>query len=342
MENKIVNNQISIAKGQYNMKTKRFLLLFLALSLIISGCGGAPEKKTHTIGIIVEIPWLSPIVDNFKTTMTELGYVEGENVTYLYDLNVGPDQAAFDKEAARLMEENVDLFFTVGTMTTKAAKKATEGSDIPVVFTPVINPVEEGVVDSIARPGGNVTGVQIVDHSAKALEWALRIAPDTKHVYIPHNPDDTITMLIMKGVFEAIPSLGVELLPSEVKSVDEMLAAVSALPEDTIIFVVSPISSLETGVEQLGKEALKYGVPIFTCNREINTPPFPISNYTVTFSGEAKQGAQMVDRILKGAKPGDTPVETAEYFLDVDLKQAQAFGIQIPDEILNQANVIVR
>lgn len=324
------------------MSAKRILILLFALSLILSGCGGAPNKEMHTIGIIVEIPWLSPIVDNFKTTMTELGYVEGKNITYLYDPNVGPDQAAFDKEAARLMEANVDLFFTVGTMTTKAAKKATEGTDIPVVFTPVINPVAEGVVESIAQPGGNVTGVQIVDHSAKALEWALKIAPDTKYVYIPYNPDDTITMLIMQGVLEAIPSLGVELLPSEVKSVDEMLAVVSALPEDTLIFVVSPISSLETGVEQLGQEALKYGVPIFTCNREINTPPFPISNYTVTFPGEAQQGAQMVDRILKGAKPADTPVETAEYYLDVDLKQAQAFGLQIPDEILNQANIIVR
>ncbi len=319
------------------------LTALILLAMLASGCASAPTPKSYTVGVIVEINWLSPIFDNFKTTMTELGYVEGENITYLYNPEVGPDQAAFDAEAQRLMEQKVDIFFTVGTMTTKAAKKAVEGTDIPVVFTPVINPIEEGVVASIANPGGNVTGVQIVDHSPKGLEWALKIAPQTKFVYMPYNPADTISMMIVNGgMLEAISQLGVELAPSEVTSVDEMLARVDTLPEDTIIFLLSPLSSLEGGLEKLSQLAKERGVPVFSTNREIGASPFPVANYTVTMDGEAEQGANMVDRILKGQKPADMPVETAEYFLDIDLKSAEAYGIQIPDEIVKQANVIIR
>ena len=324
------------------MSIKKLFILFFVLSLIVSGCGTA-KPQTYTVGVIVEINWLSPIFDNFKTTMTELGYVEGENITYLYNPEVGPDQAAFDAEAQRLMDQNVDIFFTIGTMTTKAAKKAVEGTDVPVVFTPVINPVEEGVVASIASPGGNVTGVQILDHSPKGLEWALKIAPETKHVYMPYNPADVVTMTIVNsGVMDAFSQLGVELLPSEVSSVDEMLARVDTLPEDTIIYLLSPLSSLEGGLEQLSQRAKEHGVPIFSTNREIGVSPFPVANYTVTFAGEAQQGANMVDRVLKGQKPADMPVETAEYFLDIDLKSAAAYGIAISDEIIKQANVIIR
>ncbi len=324
------------------MSTKKLFFLFFALSLVLSSCGAA-KPQSYTVGVIVEISWLSPIFDNFKITMTELGYVEGENITYLYNPEVGPDQAAFDAEAQRLMEQKVDIFFTVGTLTTKAAKKAVEGTDIPVIFTPVINPVEEGVVASIARPGGNVTGVQIIDHSPKGLEWALKILPQTKHVYMPYNPADSISMMIVNGgMLDAVAQLGVELAPSEVTSVDEMLARVDTLPEDTIIYLLSPLSSLEGGLEQLSQLAQERGVPVFSTNREIGASPFPVANYTVTFAGEAEQGANMVDRVLKGQKPADMPVETAEYFLDIDLKSAAAYGVEIPNEIIKQANVIVR
>ncbi|MFN8403079.1 MAG: ABC transporter substrate binding protein [Anaerolineales bacterium] len=160
---------------------------------------------------------------------------------------------------------------------------------------------------------------------------------------MPYNPADVVTMTIVNsGVMDAFSQLGVELLPSEVGSVDEMLARVDTLPEDTIIYLLSPLSSLEGGLEQLSQRAKEHGVPVFSTNREVGVSPFPVANYTVTFAGEAQQGANMVDRVLKGQKPADMPVETAEYFLDIDLKSAAAYGIAISDEIIKQANVIIR
>ena len=207
------------------MFAKRFVFVLLILSLFLSGCGEA-KPKTYTVGVIMELAWLAPAYDGFKTSMTELGYVEGQNITYLYSEEVtGGDQAAFDAEAKRLVEQNVDLIFTIGTLPTKAAKTAVEGTNIPVVFDPVINPVEEGVVQSISSPGGNVTGIQVVNRADKALEWALKVIPGTKYVYIPYNPDDQFIVMIMQSLFDGVPQQGVELLPASAVTTPEQMAA---------------------------------------------------------------------------------------------------------------------
>lgn len=324
------------------MITKRIMLVLLAASLLLTSCGQA-KPKTYTIGIMMELAWLSPAYEGFKTSMTDLGYVEGENVTYIYNDSVtGGDQAAFDAEAERLVEQKVDLIFAIGTMPTKAAKAAVEGTDIPVVFDPVINPVEEGVVQSIANPGGNVTGIQVVNRAEKGLEWALKIMPNTKYVYIPYNPDDQFIVSIMKALFDGVPQQGVELLPaSAVTTPEQMAAAVETLPDDTIIFIGLLSANLEAGLDKLVEQADKYNVPIFSTGRG-GSSTFPVSDYTTTFAGQAEQGALMVDRIFKGAKPADTPVETAEYYLFINLKAAKSYNVEVSDDILKQANNIVR
>lgn len=324
------------------MFAKRIVFSLLVLSLLLAGCGVA-KPKTYTVGVIMELAWLAPAYDGFKTSMTELGYVEGENITYVYNEEVtGGDQAAFDAEAKRLVEQNVDLIFTIGTLPTKAAKSAVEGTDIPVVFDPVINPVEEGVVQSVANPGGNVTGIQVVNRADKALEWALKVMPETKYVYIPYNPDDPFIVMVMQSLFDGIPQQGVELLPaSAVTTPEKMAAAVETLPDDTIIFIGLLSANLEAGLDMLVAQADQYDVPIFATGRGGDTT-FPITDYTTTFSGQAEQGAQIVDRIFKGAKPANTPVETAEYYLFVNLKAAQAYGVEVSDDILKQANSITR
>lgn len=321
---------------------KRMFTLFIVVSLLLAGCA-QPKPKTYTIGVMMELIWLMPTYDNFKTSMAELGYVEGQNVAYVYNADVvGVDQAAFDNEAKRLVDQKVDLIFAIGTLPTKAAQKAVAGTSIPVVFDPVINPVEEGVVASIAQPGGNVTGVQVVNRADKALEWALKIAPEARHVFIPYNPEDAFIVMILQSLFDSLPQLGLQLLPaSAVTTPEQMAAAVETLPENTIIFVTLLSANLEAGLDELAKQADKFDVPVFSTGRG-GDAPFAITDYSTTFAGQAGQGARMVDRILKGAKPADTPVETAEYFLFINLKAAQAYGLEISAEILEQADYILR
>ncbi|HDQ71298.1 MAG TPA: hypothetical protein ENN19_04270, partial [Chloroflexi bacterium] len=300
------------------------------------------QAKTYTVGVMIEIPWLTPIYDNFKIHMADLGYVEGENITYIQNIDAGLDLATFEREANNLREQGVDLIFCMGTLPTQAAKSAVEGTDIPVLFTPVINPVQEGVVDSIANPGGNVTGVQVVDQSPKGLEWLTKILPGTEQVYVPYNPADGISTPIIESLRQAAPALGIELLPGEANSIDEMLATVRELPEGAAIFLVVPLPSLEPGVEALGQIALERNIPIGTYNRLINDPPHPIFTFSVDVSEEAKQGARLADRIFRGSDPATLPVETAEYFLTINIQQAETLGLEIPDTVLRQASSIVR
>ncbi|MCZ2123020.1 MAG: ABC transporter substrate-binding protein [Anaerolineales bacterium] len=325
------------------MFKKRIVFICLILSLALAACGAEAQPKTYTVGVIMELAWLSPTYEAFKASMTELGYVEGQNITYVYDAKVTDgDQAAFDAEAKRMVEQKVDLIFAIGTLPTKAAKAAVEGTNIPVVFDPVINPVAEGLVQSIASPGGNVTGIQIISQTEKALEWALKIMPETEYIYSPHNPEDQFISSLMADFYANIPKQGVELLPaSEVTTPEQMAAAVETLPEHTIIFFGLLSGNLEAGLDQLVAQADQYNVPIFATGRG-GTTTFPVMDYTTTFAGQAAQGAKMVDRIFKGASPANTPVETAEYYLFINLKAAQTYDVTISDDILKQAFEIIR
>jgi putative tryptophan/tyrosine transport system substrate-binding protein len=142
----------------------------IVLSLLLIACGGTTQPKTYIIGVVNYVPVLDPVLDGFKSKMAELGYVEGKNVTYIYHGITAPDPQTMEREIKSLLDQKVDLLLTIGTLPTLTAKKAVEGTAIPVIFAPVINPVEEGAVASINRPGGNVTGIQNGYTIPKALE----------------------------------------------------------------------------------------------------------------------------------------------------------------------------
>jgi putative ABC transport system substrate-binding protein len=137
--------------------------------------GGETQDKTFTVGIVNEVLVLSPVVEGFKAGMTDLGYTEGENIVYIYN---GPTPAsqAIDDEMESLLAQDVDLILSVGGLPTRRAKQAVEGTDMPVVFGLVSNPVGLGIVESIARPNGNLTGVQVGIETPKSLEMLVKIA----------------------------------------------------------------------------------------------------------------------------------------------------------------------
>src|SRR5262245_14882327 len=139
-------------KRTHHITTRRVLCLMLT-GLLLTACGGPTPAKTYIIGVVNYVPSLDPVFEGFKARMSELGYMEGKNVTYIYHGVLKPDPQVIEGEVKVLMNQKVNLFLTMGTPTTLAAKKATKGTAIPVVFAPVINPVQEGVVESITRPG---------------------------------------------------------------------------------------------------------------------------------------------------------------------------------------------
>ncbi|HEX9922857.1 MAG TPA: ABC transporter substrate-binding protein [Anaerolineae bacterium] len=326
--------------GQLKYSSYLIVIFFIAAGLLLTACGGgAQAQETFIIGAVNYVPSLNAVFDGFKAGMTELGYVEGENITYIYNGSIEPDPEVIDREIESLMAQDVDLIFTMGTLPASRAKQAVQGTDIPVVFGPVINPVEEGIVDSIRQPGGSVTGVQNGITIGKALEWFLTAVPEATKVYVPYHPDDDVAVTSLVLLREAASVLGIELVLGEVHSQEEVIAAIEGLPEDTSIFII-PTPSLEP-IGDFIKVATEQGIAVGSTNHS-HLEKGALLTFGSSFFPLGKQAARMVDQALRGTKPADMPVETAEFFLNINLQTAAALGLEIPDEVLGQANTIIR
>jgi putative ABC transport system substrate-binding protein len=308
-------------------------------SLLIT-CLLPPSTPTYTIGIINYTPALSLALDGFKAGMVDLGYGEGENITYIYSGVLDPNPEEIDAEIQGMLTQEVDLLFTLGTLPTIRAKQAIEDSHVPVVFAPVIDPVGQGIVESLRSPGGNVTGVQRGNTIPKSLEWLLVLAPGTTHVYVPYHPDDEVSVASITSLREAATALKVELILDEVNSPEEVTSAIQTLTKDTVIFFV-PMPSLESSVNDFVEAAIE---------REIATTslqPYHLETGVLVINdidpfSVGKQAARLANQVLQGVTPADLPVETAEIFLGINLKTAQAIDLYIPDEVLEQADTIIR
>jgi putative ABC transport system substrate-binding protein len=199
-------------------------------------------------------------------------------------------------------------------------------------------PVKEGIVASIGRPGGNVTGVQIIADSPKALEWLLKLAPGTKVVYVPYHPDDRVAVAARRALPAAAARLGVTLRLDAVHTLEAVLAAIENLPKDAgILFIPTPEFALHTGT--MRQRAIARGIP---------TGAYALFGEDVLFTYgpkryiQGQQAARLAAQILQGTKPADLLVETAELFLQINLQTAAAIGLDIPDKFLRQADTIVR
>jgi putative ABC transport system substrate-binding protein len=325
------------------MKRKLLLgsvILLVITGLLLTGCGGAPKTKTYTIGVINPSLNQEDTVKGFKEGMTELGYVEGKNVTYIYEGPVSADK--LDAVAQGLVKAKVYLILAITTSATKAAQKATAGTDIAVVFIPVTDPVGAGVVASLTKPGGNTTGVTPATQEGKRLEWLLQVAPKIKQIYIVYNPKDQSPVLALKTVSETAAKLGVELITREVSTTEEAMVAFKNIPKEADAIFFLPDTVVNARAVDTYKITTELGLPTSGPNvATVNDGA--LTAYGVDLPVAARQqAARLANQILQGTKPADLPVETAEFFSAINLKTAQAIGLDIPDATLRQANIIIR
>ncbi len=319
----------------------RLLVIFTMLfSVMLVACGNDSDKADHyTVGIINLTASLDPIIDGFKSQMVELGYVEGENLTYIY---AGPPASIADLDALaqKLVEADVDMILSVGTPAAQAVQHATAEKPIPSVFVPVQDPIGSGLVPSLREPGGNMTGITFGSQEGKRLEWLIRVAPDVKRIYIPYNADDSAPNAALVLVSEAADQLGVELVLQPARNSDEVAAAIENIPDDVDAIMTLPDSiisqSLDDFVAAAIERKLPYSVPLSN-----NVTRGALMSYGMQAVSVGKQAARLVDQIIKGTDPADLPVETAEFSLAINLQTAAMIGLEIPETILRQAVVII-
>jgi putative ABC transport system substrate-binding protein len=316
----------------------KILVWTVVFSLLLMSCGG--DRRIYTIGVINIVPDLDNTLEGFKEGMAELGYIEGENVAYLYE-GATVDMDELDSVAQGLVAANVDLILSITTPATQAAQRATTGTDIPVVFVPVTDPVGAGLVDSLRNPGGNITGVTFGVQEGQRLEWLVFIVPTIEQVYVPYNPEDQSPVLALEAVREAATRIGVELITREVRNPDEIMAAIENAPEEADAIFFLPDSLVSTRMPDLIKAAVELQLPTSGANTEV-VKDGVLTSYGMEQMGSGKQAARLADQIFQGIKPADLPVETAEFYLAINLKTAEAIGLDISDEILLQADIIIR
>ncbi len=313
-------------------------LLLLALSLSACGSTTPEEPDMVTVGVISLAPVFEPIYEGFQAKMTELGYVEGENITYLYDGPVG-DIGQLDIVAQEMVAQNVDLLLAFSTPATQASMRAT--TEIPIMFAPISDPIGAGLVSSLANPGKNATGVTFGVGEPRRLQWLLDIAPGIEQIYLPYNPNDGSAVGILQKIQEVATPLNVELLLREAPDEAGIAAAIENIPDEADAVFLLPDSFLVSRITEFAEAAIAHKLPI-SAPGDTTVPDGGLITYSMRFYPVGEQLAVMAQKILQGASASELPVETAEFFLDINLKTANAIGLEISDDILRQANTIIR
>jgi putative tryptophan/tyrosine transport system substrate-binding protein len=280
--------------------------------------------------------------ETLRQRLRELGYLEGQNIAFESRFADGkPDR--LPGLAAELVALKVDVIVTSGTPASLAAKQATR--TIPIVMAQLADPVGAGLVASLGRPGGNVTGLttQDADLGGKRLEVLLQVVPKVSRFAVLIDETSPGSMLIARGTQVAAQSLGVQLQSLGVRSPEELDGAFSAMKEARAgALIVESSSLLFTSRTRLADLALKNRLPTMFAQREY-AEAGGLMAYSADFSDLFRRAATFVDKILKGAKPADLPVEQPTKFdFVINLKTAKALGLTIPPSLLQRADEVIQ
>jgi putative ABC transport system substrate-binding protein len=318
-----------------------FVAVFaLLLAMALSACGGSDDDKQVTIGIVNQVAPLEVIIDSFKAGMVEQGYVEGETITYIYH---GPisDTEGLEAEVQALIDAEVDMILSVGTPATQAAHKVTAGTSMPVVFVPVTDPIESGIVENLSTPGGNLTGIMTGQSGAKELEWLKTVVPEIEQVFLPYNPNDPGPSATVGQIREIAPALDVEVVIVETPDRETMLAALETIPEDIDAILVVPDGVVSDFFDNIITVSLDRNIPVAATNVEQLE-----AGALVTLGGDladiGKQAARLSKQVLDGIPAGELPIEAADYKRVINLPVAETLGITISDHNLQLADEVRR
>jgi len=293
------------------------------------------QQKMHRIGVLLVTG--PQVMGPYREALRKLGYIEGKDIEF--DVRSAQGQASRLSElAAELVRSKVDVIVAALTPAVTAARRAT--SDIPIVMAPAGDPVGTGLISSLARPGGNITGLSgtAAEASAKNLELIREFVPGARRVGVIIDVNDPFSKPFLEQIQEGAKTTGFEIHQIQIRGSDELEGAYAALARersDAVIFQGSlPIQPQVT-------LALKYRLPSLT-NQTNVAHAGALAGYGASVEERGHDIAKYVDRILKGAKPAELPVEQPTKFdLVINLKTAKALGLTISPMLLARANEVI-
>jgi putative ABC transport system substrate-binding protein len=325
---------------------RRFLLMSLAGGLAVPvAAEGAAGEKVYRIGTISISPQdrAGHVIKAFEEALRELGYVEGQNVVFQHRF-AGGSTEPLASLAAELVRLKVDVILVAPNPSIMAAKGAT--STIPIVMTYGTEPVANGFAASIARPGGNVTGLtgDVISET-----WGIRVQllreahPKMSRVAVIWNPDVAGSSTAWQATEDAAKRFGISLRSHETRRPEEFSPAFESISKEA----VNALLVFSDGVTYARRrEIIEFAghrrLPTMFAFREAPDDG-GLMSYGVNIAASYRRAAIFVDKILKGAKPGDLPIEQpAKLELVINLKTAKALGLTIPPSLLARADQVIQ
>jgi len=302
--------------------------------------------RMRRIGVLlggpgVDDPDFQARTDTLAQALQQLGWIEGRNLQ-IDHRSSGGDTERSRKFAAELVALNPDLIVASGTVTVAPLLQITR--TVPIVFVNVGDPVGAGFVDSLARPGGNATGFALFEYnlSAKWLELLKQIAPSVTRAVVLRDPAIVAGIGQFAVIQSVAPSVGIDVSPINVHDADEIERAVSAFARTANGGMVVTAGGLATVRRNVIIDlAARHKLPA-VYYRRLYVADGGLISYGPDYIDQYRRAASYVDRILKGEKPSDLPVQTpTKYELVINLKTAKALGIAVPPALLAQANEII-
>jgi len=282
------------------------------------------------------------LIGPFREGLRDLGYVEGRNILIEYRWAEGKYER-FPALIAELIALKVDVIVTAGTPATLAVKKAT--TSVPLVMVAVGDPVGTGIVPSLSRPGGNITGLTSIspELEGKRLELLREVVPKLSHVAILWNPMNAYHVIEMKEAQSAASALRMKVLSLGVRTPEELDGAFAAINRERAgaLLVLADRLFLHHRTRIMDFSA-QHRLPGVHAYREL-VEVGGLMSFGPSYAGMHRRAATYVDKILKGAKPADLPVEQpATFELVINLKTAKALGLTIPQSVLLRATEVIQ
>ena len=321
---------------------KRRVVLATAGAMAVLGkCAFAAQtrERTSRIGLLGDAP--ATFWDAYRDRLRELGYVEGENLALEFARAEG-NYGMLPSLAQRLVRDGNDLIVAAGGTAALAAKQATR--TIPIVMINGSDPVEMGLIDSLSRPGGNITGLStvIVDLSPKRLELLREVFPNIGTIAALANATSANYSHSIADIKKAARALGIEIQLHDVRAPEDIEPAFAGIKASGIAAVVILPSTLFFGQRaRLASAAAAQKLATMSADREL-VEAGALMSYAPSYLAMYRAAADFVDRILKGSSPADMPVEqptTFEFVLN--LKTARELGIAIPQSLLTRADEVI-
>jgi putative ABC transport system substrate-binding protein len=276
-----------------------------------------------------------------------LGYIEGENI--VYDVQTTNfDMAVYQSILQKFVADEVDLIFVFPTEASIEAKAATQGTDIPVLFSFALI---EGMdlVDSVREPGGNITGVRYPgpDLAVRRFEIMRELVPDATRMLVPYQRGYPIVDPQLEVLYPAAEAAGVTLLEApadngaELEADLQARAAAGDIGIDAILFLAEPLMVTPEGFLPAGKFAAEHKIPIGGALMEVEGYG-SIFGVNVDIVNVGEQAAPLADKILRGTPAGTIPVVSADNFLQINYTVAQELGVEVPESLLGMADEVIR